>query len=121
MLDKSDCWRELAERSILRYREIEEASGVNFYHEVGFLSLIDDQYKDTEKLQRALAKLESLGYKYEEIRDNTRLTLLSCKCVQNTPIFHFAIMMAYFPIRYFCLSRNCRWSNFPVSITNCDD
>ena len=60
MLDKSDCWRELAERSILRYREIEEASGVNFYHEVGFLSLIDDQYKDTEKLQRALAKLESL-------------------------------------------------------------
>ena len=77
LIDKSDCWRELAERSLLRYREIEEASGVNFYHEVGFLSLIDDQYKDTEKLQQALEKLNSLGYKYEDIRDNTRFTMLT--------------------------------------------
>ena len=73
LIDKSDCWRELAERSLLRYRQIEEDSGVQFYHEVGFLSLIDDKYKDTEKLQQALEKLNSLGYKYEDIIDNTRL------------------------------------------------
>ena len=73
LIDKSDCWRELAERSLLRFRQIEEASGTKFYHEVGFLSLIDDKYKDTEKLQQALEKLNSLGYKYEDIIDNTRL------------------------------------------------
>ena len=77
LIDKSDCWRELAERSLLRYRQIEEASGVDFYHEVGFLSLLDDQYKDTEKLQQALEKLASLGYKYQDVRDNTRWTVLT--------------------------------------------
>ena len=92
MLDKSDCWRELAERSILRYRQIEEASGVSFYQEVGFLSLIDDKYKDTEKLRIALEKLQSSGYRYEEIRDNTRLDVFK--------ILPFAIMMAYFAILY---------------------
>ena len=56
---------------------MEEASGINFYHEVGFLSLLDDKYKDTEKLQQALEKLHSLGYKYEDIRDNTRWTVLT--------------------------------------------
>ena len=92
MLDKSDCWRELAERSILRYRQIEEASGVSFYQEVGFLSLIDDKYKDTEKLQKALEKLQSSGYRYEEIRDNTRLDVFK--------ILPVPIMMAYFAILY---------------------
>ena len=74
-MDKSDCWGELAERSLLRYREIEEASGVAFYQEVGFLSLIDDKYQDTEKLRQASEKLHSLGYKCEDIVDNTRLEI----------------------------------------------
>ena len=76
MLDKSDCWRELAERSVLRYRQIEEDSGIAFYREVGFLSLIDDQYKDTDKLGQALERLSSSGYKYEDVKDNTRYRVL---------------------------------------------
>ena len=76
LLDKSDCWRELAERSVLRYRQIEEDSGIAFYREVGFLSLIDDQYKDTDKLGQALERLSSSGYKYEDVKDNTRYRVL---------------------------------------------
>ena len=76
MLDKSDCWRELAERNLLRYRQIEEDSGIAFYTEVGFLSLIDDQYKNTDQLEQALEKLTRSGYKYEEIKDNTRYCVL---------------------------------------------
>ena len=80
-MDKSDCWGELAERSLLRYREIEEANGLAFYQEVGFLSLIDDKYQDTEKLHQASEKLHSLGYKCEDIVDNTRLEIYSCECL----------------------------------------
>ena len=76
LLDKSACWRELAEKSLLRYRQIEEDSGIAFYQEVGFLSLIDDQYTDTDKLEQALEKLTRSGYKYENIKDNTRYCVL---------------------------------------------
>ena len=43
LLDKSDCWRNLAEKSLLRYEMIEYESGIKFYNECGFLSLIDDK------------------------------------------------------------------------------
>ena len=43
LLDKSDCWRNLAEKSLLRYEMIEYESGIKFYNECGFLSLIDEK------------------------------------------------------------------------------
>ena len=43
LLDKSDCWRNLAERSLMRYELIEDESGIKFYNECGFLSLIDEK------------------------------------------------------------------------------
>ena len=36
-IDRSPVWARLANRSIARYREMEAASGVSFYHEVGCL------------------------------------------------------------------------------------
>ena len=39
------------------------------------MSLIDDKYQDTEKLRQASEKLHSLGYKCEDIVDNTRLEI----------------------------------------------
>ena len=43
MLDRSEVWGRLAERSLLRYRAIEQEAGIKFYSECGFLSLIDDK------------------------------------------------------------------------------
>jgi len=63
LLDKSDCWRNLAEKSLLRYELIEDESGIKFYNECGFLSLIDEQYEDQENLDRAMAILLESGYK----------------------------------------------------------
>src|SRR5919108_2191049 len=37
ILDRDRIWALLAQRSIARYRDIEERSGVPFYHEVGHL------------------------------------------------------------------------------------
>ena len=48
LIDKSNCWRILAEKSLLRYKEIEDESGVNFYKEVGFLTLIDEKVRKTK-------------------------------------------------------------------------
>ena len=56
----------------MKYREIEEASGITFYQEAGFLTLIDDKYQDTERLRQALEKLRNMGYEYDDINDNTR-------------------------------------------------
>ena len=39
----SDCWRILAEKSLIRYEMIEYESGIKFYNECGFLSLIDEK------------------------------------------------------------------------------
>jgi len=62
LLDRKDSWRLLAEKSIARYRDIEEKSGIKFYHEVGFLSLIDDTFNDTEGLENAMEAINKSGY-----------------------------------------------------------
>ena len=69
----------------MKYRGIEEASGIRFYQEAGFLSLIDDKYQDTERLREALEKLRSLGYEYDDINDNTRFVgKYRCICFSFT-------------------------------------
>ena len=67
MIDRSFCWRKLAEESILRYREIEQESGIKIYDEVGYLSLIDDNYKDLDSLRKAVSDLMKDGYKCQEV------------------------------------------------------
>merc|ERR1712142_1158272 len=62
VLDRNDSWRLLAEKSINRYREIEKQSGVSFYHEVGFLSLIDDKFKNKTDLEDAVNIIRESGY-----------------------------------------------------------
>ena len=56
MIDKSDCWRNLAEQSLLRYEDIEKESDIKFYKEVGFLTLID------EKVSKLLLESKKLYY-----------------------------------------------------------
>ena len=43
LFDGSDVWINLAEKSLLRYEMIEYESGIKFYNECGFLSLIDEK------------------------------------------------------------------------------
>ena len=47
----------LAEKSIARYRDIEEKSGVQFYAEVGFVSLVDDTFKDKVGLENQVKSI----------------------------------------------------------------
>ena len=85
LLDRSEVWGRLAERSLLRYRAIELEAGLQFYSECGFLSLIDDkvdnlvntfiessniccQYKDPEKLDHAMDTLQESGYSCEKVQ-----------------------------------------------------
>ena len=67
LIDRSYCWRKLAEESIRRYRDIEQEAGVGIYDEVGYLSLIDDNYKDLDSLKKAVNDLIKSGYKCQEI------------------------------------------------------
>ena len=62
VLDRNDAWRLLAEKSIARYRDIEERAGIPFYEEVGFLSLVDDNIKDKTGLENAVKSIRQLGY-----------------------------------------------------------
>ena len=82
LFDGSDVWINLAEKSLLRYEMIEYESGIKFYNECGFLSLIDEkvsiyrlvnrisffyqnhlQYEDEDSLDRAKDILLDSGYK----------------------------------------------------------
>ena len=62
MLDTNDCWRLLGEKSLSRYRYIEESSGVSFYQEVGFLSLVDEDFNEKEDLENTVEILRQSSY-----------------------------------------------------------
>ena len=44
VLDRNYRWSLFALRYINHYREIDEKSGVQFYQEVGFVTLVDDNF-----------------------------------------------------------------------------
>jgi len=67
MLDEPENWRILSEKSILRYRDIERQSGVNFYKEVGFVTLVDGKYEDKEELEASAIKLRYSGYRCDQV------------------------------------------------------
>jgi len=69
MLDEGGNWRLLAEKSIARYRDIEEKSGIEFYEDVGFLTLVDDNYEDKVGLEAAANTLQEAGYCCDLIND----------------------------------------------------
>lgn len=59
MIDKSDCWRNLAEQSLLRYEKIEKESDMKFYKEVGFLTLIDEKVRKNYFGQKPIKSIPS--------------------------------------------------------------
>ena len=54
MLDADVLWSSMARRSIERYREIEQTSGIQFYNECGFLWIDNDPVR-TEQITRLAA------------------------------------------------------------------
>ena len=62
VFDLNPNWRELAAESIKRYKDIEEESGISFFHEVGYLTLVDANYPNPKKLTDTAQKLNSAGY-----------------------------------------------------------
>eukprot|EP00092_Neocalanus_flemingeri_P024620 GFUD01026703.1.p1 GENE.GFUD01026703.1~~GFUD01026703.1.p1 ORF type:complete len:407 (+),score=122.84 GFUD01026703.1:198-1418(+) len=67
ILDESENWRLLAEKSIARYRDIEEKSGIKFYSEVGFVTLVDDKYAEKEELEEASRTVINSGYQCDRV------------------------------------------------------
>ena len=67
VFDLNPNWRELAAESIKRYRRIEEESGISFFHEVGYLTLVDESYANPKKLKDTAEFLNSAGYTCKEV------------------------------------------------------
>ena len=67
VFDLNPNWRELAAESIKRYRTIEEESGISFFHEVGYLTLVDESYANPKKLKDTAEFLNSAGYTCKEV------------------------------------------------------
>lgn len=64
--DANSIWALLAQRSIERYRKIEQESGVHFYHEVGHLVVGS---KGEEHMRKVAANAEELGILVNTIDD----------------------------------------------------
>ena len=67
VFDLNPNWRELAAESIKRYKAIEEESGISFFHEVGYLTLVDESYANPKKLKDTAEFLNSAGYTCKEV------------------------------------------------------
>ena len=67
VFDLNPNWRELAAESIKRYRTIEEESGIPFFHEVGYLTLVDSSYANPKKLTDTAEVLNTSGYTCKEV------------------------------------------------------
>ncbi|EDV21014.1 uncharacterized protein TRIADDRAFT_60336 [Trichoplax adhaerens] len=63
-LDADPVWCQLANRSIPRYRQLEKATGVQYYHERGFLVLGS---KDDPKIAQINKVAEMIGFNYEQL------------------------------------------------------
>ena len=89
MLDEAGNWRLLAEKSISRYRDIEEKTGVEFYKEVGFLTLVDDKYEDKAGLEDAAKTLQESGYHCDLINvTNARSTFPQLNITEDLFGYH---------------------------------
>merc|ERR1712038_78822 len=53
VLEPSKSWRLLAENSVSRYRSLEQESGIEFFHEVGYLAIIGKERERSPLLERA--------------------------------------------------------------------
>ena len=62
VFDLNPNWRELAAESIKRYKDIEKESGIMFFHEVGYLTLVDENYPNPKKLTDTAEELNNTGY-----------------------------------------------------------
>ena len=67
VFDLNPNWREMAAESIKRYRAIEEESGISFFHEVGYLTLVDENYANPKKLADTAEVLNTAGYTCREV------------------------------------------------------
>lgn len=65
ILDPDPIWGVLAQRSIARYRDIEEKSGVRFYHEVGHLAVGPEPHQPEDYVACVQAVGDRLGVVYE--------------------------------------------------------
>ena len=67
VFDLNPNWRELAAESIKRYKDIEKESGIMFFHEVGYLTLVDENYPNPKKLTDTAEELNNTGYTCKKI------------------------------------------------------
>ena len=52
VLDQNENWMHLALKSIEKYRQIEKESGIEFFQEVGFLTVHDDDNAEKELVEK---------------------------------------------------------------------
>ncbi|XP_023321376.1 uncharacterized protein LOC111696079 isoform X2 [Eurytemora carolleeae] len=69
VFDISQTWRNLAKFSIERYREIERESGISFFSEVGYLTVVRRDYNNMEKFQETAEILREEGYRCEYLEE----------------------------------------------------
>lgn len=69
ILDSNRIWALLAQRSIARYREVEQRSGVPFYHEVGHLAVGPEPTHPTDYVACVQAVGTALGVEYATCND----------------------------------------------------
>jgi len=67
LFDRNKHWKELAKESVGRYRDIEERSGVKFYGEVGFLSLVDNKFPQLDSFHQECRNLHREGFRCEYV------------------------------------------------------
>ena len=67
VFDLNPNWRELAAESIKRYKDIEKESGIMFFHEVGYLTLVDENYPNPKKLTETAEELNNTGYTCKKV------------------------------------------------------
>ena len=69
LLDQNDNWKNLALKSIEKYREIEKESGIEFYQEVGYLTVHEATLSEMEK---ELEKYQKEGIHCQSIKPDFR-------------------------------------------------
>ena len=67
LFDRNKHWKELAKKSVGRYREIEQRSGVKFYSEVGFLSLVDNKFPQLDSFNQEAKNLHREGFRCDYV------------------------------------------------------
>ena len=71
VLDQNENWKHLALKSIEKYGKIETESGIEFYQEVGFLTVHDDKASEVEK-KEFVEKYQKEGIHCQSIKPDFR-------------------------------------------------